>query len=320
MALARTAARRLLALARPREPEALPARFDRRRIYVLPTRFGLFFAVLTAAMVAGALNYNNNPALLLALLLVGAGMASLVSAQLQLSGLSMAAIDAEPVPAGEALTLRVHAACRDARLRHGLQVDMPDAALGEPAALAIRDGAGQALLALPTERRGWLDVPRLRVSTTWPLGLARAWSYVWPETPVLVYPAPEPSAPPLPEGSGDPASHRLHHAGDDVHHLRNYRAGDPPRTIAWKPSARRGTLLVREYEQPAGVDLQLDWNELPSLPREARIARLARWVEEAERDGRRYRLRLPGQPPIGPDRGPAHRHACLRALALMPDA
>lgn len=316
MAPARAARRRLLALARPRAPEPLPARFDRRRIYVLPTRFGLFYAALTAVMTAGALNYNNNPALLLALLLIGAGLASLVSAQLQLSGLAIQAVDAEPVPAGTPMTLRVHAGAPDARLRNGLRVDLPDA--GVAASLVLRDGAGQALLPVSTERRGWLDVPRLRISTTWPLGLARAWSFVWPEAPVLVYPAPEPVAPPLPEGSGDPASQRLHPAGDDVHHLRSYRPGDPPRTIAWKPSARRGTLLVREYEQPAGVDLMFDWTLLGALPLEARIARLARWVEEAERDGRRYRLQLPGQPPIGPDRGPAHRHACLRALALMP--
>lgn len=318
MAAPGAAWQRLLALARPREPEALPVRFDRRRIYVLPTRFGLFYALLTAAMVAGALNYNNNPALLLALLLVGAGMASLVSAQLQLSGLSIDAIDAEAVPAGQPITLRVHAACRDARPRNGLRLDA--AGIEGDAPLVLRDGAGQACLPLPTARRGWLDLPRLRVSTTWPLGLARAWSYAWPETPVLVHPAPEAVAPPLPQGTGDPATHRLHHAGDDVHHLRTYRPGDPPRTIAWKPSARRGTLLVREYEQPAGVDLVLDWADLPGLPAEPRIARLARWVEDAERDGRRYRLRLPGQPPLGPDRGPAHRHACLRALALMPDA
>ena len=87
---------------------------------------------------------------------------------------------------------------------------------------------------------------------------------------------------------------------------------------AWKPSARRGTLLVREFEQPAGTDIDLDWRELHGLAHEARISRLARWVEDAERDGRRYRLQLPAQPAIGPDRGPAHRHACLRALALMP--
>ena len=103
-------------------------------------------------------------------------------------------------------------------------------------------------------------------------------------------------------------------------HLRAYRPGDPQRSIAWKPSARRGALLVREYEQPVGVDLDLDWHAVPGLGTEPRIARLARWVEDAERDGRRYRLTLPGHPRIGPDRGPSHRHSCLRALALMPDA
>src|SRR3546814_12831882 len=66
--------------------------------------------------------------------------------------------------------------------------------------------------------------------------------------PLLVYPAPEAHGPPLPEGSGDNAQARLHPAGDDVHHLRTYRRGDPRRAIAWKPSARHGALLVREYE------------------------------------------------------------------------
>lgn len=312
------ALRRLLALARPRGPEALPVRFDRRRIYVLPTRFGLFFAALVAAMFAGALNYNNNPALLLALLLIGAALAGLVSAQLQLTGIAVVAVDAEPVPAGQPITVRLHATTQDRRPRRGLRIDTMDAVL-EQAPLALHDGSGQAQFALPTARRGWLELPRLRVSTTWPLGLARAWAYAWPDQPLLVHPRPEPDAPPLPTGSGEPATRRLHSSGDDVHHLRAYRPGDPQRTIAWKPSARRGTLLVREYEQPAGVDLLLDWRELPGLPHEARIARLARWVEDAERDGRRYRLALPGQAPLGPDRGPAHRHACLRALALMPD-
>ena len=316
----RAASRRLLALARPRAPEALPVRFDRRRIYVLPTRFGLFFAALTAAMVAGALNYNTNPALLLGLMLVGAGMASLVSSQLQLNGLSIVAIDAEPVAAGRPLRVGVHALSIDPRVRDGLRVDFPDHH-GEQHAvrLDMRDRSGRAVLELPTHRRGWIAIPRLRVSTTWPLGLARAWAYVWPDASLLVYPAPEVDAPPLPEGGGEAAQSRIQHTGDDVHHLRAYRAGDPRRTIAWKPSARRGTLLVREYEQPAGVDLVLDWSTLAPLTTEPRIARLARWVDDAEGDGRRYRLLLPGQPAIGPDHGPAHRHACLRALALLPN-
>ena len=41
---------RMQLLARPRRPEALPKRLDRHRIYVLPTRFGLFVATLLVAM------------------------------------------------------------------------------------------------------------------------------------------------------------------------------------------------------------------------------------------------------------------------------
>ena len=310
---------RMLAWARPRHPESLPVRFDRRRVYVLPTRFGLFYGVLLAAMLLGALNYNNNPALLLGLLLAGAGLASLIAAQLQLSGLEISAVDAEPVPAGHPMTLRVHARAASDRSRRGLGVAWGHGANDADAArLHLSAGHGETELLLRTTRRGWLDLPRLQVWTTRPLGLARAWGYVWPESPVLVYPRPEASGPPLPAGRGEQVQARLHPSGDELHHLRSYRPGDSRRAIAWKPSARRDTLLVREYEQPQGADVVLDWRELRGLAHEDRIVRLARWVDEAERDGRRYRLLLPGQPPLGPAQGAQHRHACLRALALMP--
>ena len=104
-------------LARPRTRETLPVRFDRRRVYILPTRFGLFFGALLATMALGALNYNNNPALLLALLLAGAALTSLLLAHLQLSGLEVVAAGGEPVPAGTPLPLRVHVRAAPGRTR-----------------------------------------------------------------------------------------------------------------------------------------------------------------------------------------------------------
>lgn len=300
---------------RPRQPEALPRRLDRRRIYVLPTRFGLFVAALLAAMLLGALNYNNNPAMLLALLLATVAIASTISAHLQLSDLQIDAVSAEPVHAGQPMRLRISLSRRDARARRGLEVAHAQAiAFGH----LIDSEQIEVDLMLPTERRGWLDLERIRISTTQPLGLVRAWSWVWPDAPLLVYAAPATQAPPLPESGGDPLHTRVHANGDELHQLRPYRAGDPQRSIAWKHSARRDTLLVREYEQTVGVDVLLDWRQLSSLPVEARIARLARWVDVAERDGRRYTLQLPGQPVLGPGNGSAHHHLCQRALALMP--
>ncbi|WP_425501568.1 DUF58 domain-containing protein [Pseudoxanthomonas kalamensis] len=309
-------AERLRQLARPRAPEPLPVAIGRRRVYVLPTRFGLFFAVLLLAMLLGALNYNNNPALLLALLLGATAMASMIVAHLQLSGLQVQALSAEPVPAGQAIVLHLALSAADPRPRRGLRVETGPAHAYLP---AWRDST-VAILELPTQRRGWLPRQRIRLSSTQPLGLALAWAWVWPDSALLVYPAAEPQGPPLPSGQGQAERSRLSPAGEDVHHLRGYRAGDPRRAIAWKPSARRDTLLVREYEQPLGQDIVLDWASLSSLPYEKRIARLAHWVELAERESRSYRLTLPAQPPLGPSLGAAHRHACLRALALLPQA
>src|SRR5690606_13181357 len=85
----------------------------------------------------------------------------------------------------------------DVRPRRGLQIE-------HGAALAHLDLQSDSRLEvdlwLPTRRRGWLDLQRIRLSTTQPLGLFRAWSWIWPDTPLLVYPAPETPAPPLPDG------------------------------------------------------------------------------------------------------------------------
>ncbi len=296
--------------------DPLPMTIDRRRVYVLPTTFGLFYGVLVAVMFLGALNYNNNPALLLSLLLLAAGLASLVYAHLQLSGLRIVSIDAEPVHAGESLQVRIGLAAGDARTRTGLQLDCSG---GRAVAAVSANATTYATLRVPTVKRGWLEAGRLEVATTRPLGLACAWSWLWQEQGWLVYPAPEANGPPLPDrGDGGhrakPAS-----AGDDLHQLRPYRHGDAQHAIAWKASARATHLLTREYEQRVDADILLDWGDVRHLPHELAISRLAHWVELAERHARRYGLRPPLGRAIPADRGPHHRHACLEALARLPE-
>jgi uncharacterized protein (DUF58 family) len=304
-----------LALVRPKRPEPLPVRVGRKRIYVLPTGFGLFMSTLILAMLLGGLNYNNNPALVFAFVLAAVANNSLVHAHLLLSGVSLRALHADPVFAGQPLRMRLRFEGEGARARPGLEV----LAEGVHTVFSLpANEEHEAVLEIPTHRRGWLDPGRLRLSTVRPLGLARAWSWMRPDTRLLVYPALDPEAPPLPEALGDGDSPRTRAHGEQPHHLREYRPGDMPRQIAWKASARADRLLVREYEAAVARDIALDWHAMPALRHEARIRRLARWVVEAERSGSNYSLRIPGET-IPAGRGVEHRHACLRALALMPD-
>lgn len=313
-ALLQQHARRWLRRLIPARRRALPCVIENRRIYVLPTGLGLFLAVLVLMMTLGALNYANNPALLLALLVAGAGLASALAAHLQLSGLVVSAVHAAPVAAGQPLQVQIQLEQTTGRARDGLQLHFDDA---PPATVTMAPAGLQATCTLPTQRRGLLPLPPLSLSTTQPLGLVLAFSRLLPHAQCLVHPCAEPNGPPLPIPPA-PAGNRSSHLGEDEQ-LRDYRAGDSRARIAWKASAHRQGLLVRQPTSGGPAPVSLDWQQLGSLGHEARISRLTHWVQLAAHSGVPWQLQLPGQAALGPGSGHDHLQACLRALALMPD-
>jgi len=309
------AERRLPALTRLRKPESLPIRLDRRRIYVLPTGFGVSFALLLFVMLLGALNYGNNPALLLTCLFGAAGGASLFGGFRAMNGLTLNQLSADECHAGTPLTLRLRFAST-ARTRPSLRLRRDDV---ETAFVLPADVESDVALSIATAQRGWLRPGRLRVATDYPLGLFQIWSWINPDSDFLVYPAVESPAPALPGGQGRENELARAGAGEEHAGLRDYRATDPPRLIAWKASARHDTLLVHDAERRSDDALVLDYGALTGFEHEARIRRLTAWVLAADAAQRSYLLHIPGAI-IGPGVGSVQRHACLRALALLPHA
>jgi uncharacterized protein (DUF58 family) len=306
------AERRLPALTRLRKPEPLPIPLDRRRIYVLPTGFGITFALLLFVMLIGALNYSNNPATLLTCLFAAACGASLFSGFRAVNGLSLARLSASECHAGEPLALQLRFETSRPRSSLCLRRDTTELAFSLAA-----DTDESVVFAIPSTTRGWLRPGRLRLSTEYPLGLFRIWSWLNPDAAFLVYPAIETLAPPLPSGQSNQAERTRPGPGDEASGLRDYRVTDPPRLIAWKASARHDMLLVRDAERRVDDALVLDYSAISALEHEARLRRLTAWVLAAEAAQREYTLHLPDQS-IGPGLGGTHRHASLRALALAP--
>ncbi|MFC5743456.1 DUF58 domain-containing protein [Dyella tabacisoli] len=307
------AERRLPALTRYRRPESLPIELHRRRIYIVPTGFGLGFTVLLTVMLVGALNYANNAALLLTCLLGAASTASMLIAFRNLDGLRLTTIQAGHAIAGQPLTLQFHMQSAG-RMHQAVYLEVD----GQTQAFAIAPGdSTRVVFSLATTQRGWQPLPRIKLWTSWPLGLFRSWSWLYPQQSSLVWPRPEAHGPPPSQPPDDLHRRRLHH-GEDLAALRDYRPGDPLRHIAWKVSARHHSLLVKDFEQPEGHEAwRLDWRQLSALDHEARIARLARWLGEAEAKGRRSSLWLPEEE-IASGIGQAHYTCCMNALARLP--
>ncbi len=288
---------------------------DRRRIYILPTRFGYLYLAVCLLMLLAAMHYGNSLIFLLVFLLLGLFANSMWQTHGQLLGLHIRNHDAQPVHAGETLSLQLEVAASDRQPHPALHLaacDQPQVMLDLPSGASRR-----VRVPVRTRRRGWLQIPRLRIASRFPLGLFEAWSWFRFERKWLVYPAivrrPLP-APVADHGLGQRGS-GSERGDEDFDRLREYQPGDPASRIAWKRQGHDDSLLSKQFGQPPRRSLWLDWREVPASDPELRLSILAGWVEEAERRGLRYGLRLP-QREIAPDQGPRHRHLCLEALAL----
>ena len=287
---------------------------ESRRVYILPTRAGLIFAVIVFTMLLGAMNYNNNMGFALTFLLAGIGIVSIHHCHHNLTGLLLQAVAASPVFAGDDLRFRftLENPSRDTRWQLKLGWD------GGPTQVTeLEPGErGTVTLCQPTHKRGRIKLPRLRVSTQYPLGLFQAWAWVNMDLDGLAYPQPAARASGTATGAPGRRDQGRDTSGDDDYSgMRDWREGDPPRRIAWKVLARTGQKLVSEYHGGAPMPRWIDWESEPAADDEERLSRLARRVLDADDGAWEYGLRMPGGQ-VGPGVGPDHRHRCLELLAL----
>ena len=287
---------------------------NRRRIYILPTRRGLFFALLLLLLLLGSINYALSLGFVLTFLLAGLGHVAMLHTYRNLSGIQINAVAATPVFTGEQAQFQVSIEAPGTRPAIGLHFkkQLPQwIDLLEPDAQTVT-------IPIAATRRGWLVPGRFTIFTNFPLGLFRAWSYVDFGTRCLVYPRPLPS--PLRvqgEHTEQGGTRNTQQEGaDDFSNLREYRIGDAPRHVAWKASTKNDQLLTKQFIHPGAATLWLDWQTLGDADTETRLSRLADMVLAAERTQQPYGLRLPGSE-YAPGLGHAQRERCFKALALF---
>ncbi|MGH8629486.1 MAG: DUF58 domain-containing protein [Burkholderiales bacterium] len=299
----------------PKGPEAGPVELTQRRVYILPTRAGLLFALTMVLMLIGSINYSLSLGYALTFLLTGTGLVSMLHTWRNLAHAQLRPGKSTPVFCGDRARFVVLASNPGRVARVSLAIQFGD---NEPMFVDVAAGAEtEARIRLPATRRGLFRPGRFRVFTMYPLGLFYAWAIVELDLACLVYPTPEAGVVPLPEqqaATGEGAA--LGKGEEDFAGLRNYYPGDSPRRIAWKAAARSEVFVTKLFAGAAGAEMWIDFAQTPErLGLEGRLSRLARWLVDAEGSGFRYGLRLPGKEiPLGA--GGSHRGQCLEALAL----
>ncbi len=304
-----------------RRPPSDTLALTQRNLYILPPRAGWVLGATLLVLLVASINYQLNLGYLLTFLLAGCVAVGMHVGHGTLRGLAMHLLLPEPQFAGSAAVLRVvlHNARRRTRYGIGLAVRGSGRwAWGDVPA----GGSTTVEVAFNPPRRGLHPVPVLTAETRFPLGTFRVWSVWRPAARLLVYPAPEAHPPPLPPGEprgGNASATPRSASAGEFDGLRPYRRGDALRLVVWKRAARAQAvgsddLISRDAQQAQQLELWLDAQATGLADTEARLARLAAWVLQADRLDVDYGLRVAGST-VAPSRGEAHRRRCLEVLA-----
>jgi uncharacterized protein (DUF58 family) len=286
-----------------------------RRIYIIPTRWGLLYSVMLIALLVGSINYSLSLGYYVTFLLASLGNIAMLHTWRNLVHLQIEVLHAKPVFAGDLAQVTLKISDNKNRQRYNIVAGFADNLVTQD---DITANASQAFeLALATQKRGYQSLPRIALYTEFPLSLFHAWAYVDNPLQVLVYAKPSQNNSLQPESidAGAKGSSNLSQGDDDFYGHKTYQVGDSPSRVDWKASSRGVGMLTKQYSGTGQSTLWLDWNTTEG-DNEARISLLTKWVMEANIANQTYGLKLPASR-IEPHNSDAHFHQCLRALALL---
>jgi len=299
---------------RNRPEDILPIKIQHQRIYILPTRRGIAFLLSLLLMLLASINYALSLGYALSFLLTGLFAASLLHTYRNVAGIGFKSIKGNSVFAGERTQYLIEIENNSTQARHGISVRTKSA--NTTFNVAANDSTAIQLAPL-AEHRGYHQLGRLTITSTYPLGLWRTWCYLHTDQQSLVYATPEKSPPAINStahsSDGDNPQQTNH---GEIAGVRDYHPGDPPSAIAWKAAARGQGLYVKTFEeetQGSDAQLSLPATGVPDL--EHQLSRLTAWALQAESAAADYSLSLP-EKHIALDRGAHHLHDVLKALAL----
>ena len=285
-----------------------------RRVYILPTKQGLAFALLLFIMLLGSINYSNSLGYFLTFLLASLSVVTIFHTYNNLLKLSIGPAICKPVFVDQDASFIVQINNVNHHPRFSIQTFTPQKLT------TIADLNENSISTLTIKhtfkQRGLISLPRFYIESRFPFGLFRAWAITELDQTQLVYPKPSLHLSlPMKSAGLSEGKKQLELGTDDFKGLRSYAEGDPLQHIHWKSFARHHTLQTKEFSSTTSDELWLNWSETTASGTELKLSQLTRWVLLADEANLSYGLRLPDSV-IQPSTGKHHLNACLKQLAL----
>ncbi|WP_342807472.1 DUF58 domain-containing protein [Alteromonas sp. M12] len=299
-----------------RIPEANNYKLNYRSIFIFPSRFGGLFILLCVGLFILGTNYQNNLMIMLCYFLVSLFLLNLFIAYLNFAKLEIQLGKIQHGFAGEKLQIPIWFN-NNKQVSHGI-LKLNFWKVKNNINVDLDNFSNPIYLPLDCPQRGRLKLPRVTLTSTFPLGLISCWTHLAFSSDIVVYPKPLASKVRLIDKQD---SVHLNQADsslkghDDFDSLAPYKQGEPLYHVAWKQVAKGQGMISKQFSNQSGATGWLMLASLNSHDLEHKLSELSFQVIELTRNNSVFGLDL-GNLKIAPSSGIEHQYACLKALAL----
>lgn len=290
-----------------RQPAAPSVTLTQKLIFILPSRYGCWFMLLMLLLYLLGTNYQNNLILLVMYLMLSLFLLSIVLTYQNMSMLQLQCHTTTELFSGDSGYVSIR--LRSDKPHYMLQMGF----VAQPV-VELPELTDNVALPLTAVGRGCFTLPRIKISSVYPFGLWRSWSYVALQQKYWVYPAMLAGQQLTDFSQQDTTGQQNPQPGDTI---QPYRSGDSLRYLLWKRLARDPyNPVVRQEQYSPQPDPH--WVEVPALSGEAKERALSQACQQLvtlAQGNAIYGLKLP-LVEVAQSTGPAHLQRCLQELAL----
>ncbi|ENW15597.1 DUF58 domain-containing protein [Acinetobacter haemolyticus] len=258
--------------------------FLQKDVLVFIHTHGLLYIVLILITFIAGINYANNLILGLCFLMSAILCISFYLTFKQLYGLHVELITAEVGQVGQVLTLKLNFK-QPTKTNRYLQIQWQ-----QQQQLFYLNQTQQSIeLAFFPQQRGIYQFDAIKIYSTYPLGLVRAWTYLNLMEKVWIAPK---AYEWQKEHKNQPSA--AHDRLDEFRELRAFQHGDSYQNVAWKQVARGQGFFIKMFEAQATQQyLEIDYQHIPAQSHEEKLSFMMGLIEQCEQYGDDYAVILP---------------------------
>lgn len=306
-----------------RIPDDRQFQMDMSNVFIFPSKFGIAFILLCGLLFILGTNYRNNLMLLLAYFLLAMFLVNLMKSYANFARLKVQLGKVNAGFAGSECALPLWLGDSENKAVAGLNCSGKlHFRLWQRAvqrSIEPESHSNPVNISIPTQKRGYLSLPRITIESYYPLGLFRCWTHLRFRAQILVYPQPLPCElirEPVADGEEEAENQQQQAGSNDFDALKSYVPGESLNRVAWKLVAKGQEMMTKQFADNKQSVIWLDLRHYLRTDLETAISQLTWLTLELHRKQIKFGLRLE-HIEIPPDTDNQQLERCLKALALF---